>query len=318
VKLSKFFAAILLLAVFLAAVIFGNARIYSFGEKFNRVLASVFFTDSVSVEELRMKYISAPFSGNRVKILIVPGHEPNFGGAEYNQLKERDLNLELSQLLAVYLKVDPRFEVIQARDDAGWNSMLTSYFEKNWGSAKKFRDTKRLEMGRLIDVGKVVRISDGVSHSKAPSEVAIRLYAINMWANENDVDVTIHVHLNDYPRRYQKRPGTFSGFSIYIPDSQYSNAKASRAVAESVFSRIAEVTSVSNLPKEDAGIIGDQDLIAVGGQNTSDGVSTLIEYGYIYEPNLQNLEIREITFNSLAKQTSIGLNNFFVGASKVR
>ena len=59
----------------------------------------------------------------------------------------------------------------------------------------------------------------------------------------------------------------------------------------------------------------DQDLIAVGSYNTVDPVSLLIEYGYIYEPQFKQADVRNLIFQEYAYQTFIGLENFF-GASE--
>ena len=64
----------------------------------------------------------------KIKILIVPGHEPNAGGAdEFKKIKERDLNLQLSLLLKNALSSNPKLEIILARDENGWNNDLKSY-----------------------------------------------------------------------------------------------------------------------------------------------------------------------------------------------
>src|SRR3954465_1943136 len=61
-------------------------------------LAAVFFWPSVTVSDLQTRY----HNGQKIRILIVPGHEPNFGGAEYRDLKERDMTLALADNVKTY------------------------------------------------------------------------------------------------------------------------------------------------------------------------------------------------------------------------
>ena len=67
-------------------------------------LASVFSNKSISVEQLHKKYDSVKQNQSKVRIILVAGHEPNFGGAEYKNLKERDMTVELAGYLEKFLK----------------------------------------------------------------------------------------------------------------------------------------------------------------------------------------------------------------------
>ena len=40
--------------------------------------------------ELQTKYKAATSGGPKVKILVMPGHEPNYGGTDYQGLYERE------------------------------------------------------------------------------------------------------------------------------------------------------------------------------------------------------------------------------------
>jgi hypothetical protein len=82
-------------------------------------------------------------------------------------------------------------------------------------------------------------------------------------------------------------------------------------IAESVFSRLSSSFKKSNLPKEDAGIVFDQDLIAVGSYNTLDSAAMLIEYAYIYEQVLHNPQSRPSVLQTYVQKTYEGVNNFF-------
>ncbi len=273
--------------------------------------ASVFFTQSVVAPDLQKKWSLATTTGQKIKILIVPGHEPDFGGTEFKNLKERDMVVDLGYELSEYLKSNPRYEVLFTRNKEVWNSELQKYFDEEQEGIKAFMLSQKTEMMRLVDEGKIVRVSNKVQHNDAPKDVAVRLYGINKWANEQKVDIILHLHFNDsYPRRHS-RTGEYSGFSIYVPEKQYSNAQATAEIASKIFSRLSRFFAVSNLPQESEGIIEGQDLIATGSNNTVDGASMLIEYGYIYEPQFANPIIRKAIIKELALQTYLGLGDFF-------
>lgn len=114
----------------------------------------------------------------------------------------------------------------------------------------------------------------------------------------------MHIDFNDYPGR-KGNTGKYNGFSIYIPEKQYSNANASRDFAIKIKDQLEQILPISNMPKESA-IVESQDLIAVGAYNSSDAISILIEYGYIYEPYFTNPNIQEYIFSEIANQTYWG------------
>lgn len=66
-----------------------------------RLAAIVIRHDFKSVAEIKDRY---DFDDRRTKarILIVPGHESHFGGAEFAHLKERDITIELGQNLQTF------------------------------------------------------------------------------------------------------------------------------------------------------------------------------------------------------------------------
>lgn len=75
----------------------------------------------------------------KVRILIVPGHEPNYGGAEFKNLKERDMTVELADDLNGYLNTDAHYDVFQTRDAKNWNQDFEDYFKNNWDSIISWR-----------------------------------------------------------------------------------------------------------------------------------------------------------------------------------
>lgn len=270
-----------------------------------RNLASVFFIDSVSQEELRGRYLLA----RPIRVLIVPGHDSASGGAEYNGVLEADLTLEMGKKLYGILSSDRRFAVTLARNGAGYHPDIQAYFDEQRSAILTYRAVKQSVMQRLVDAG-LIRRYVGVSHNTAPTEVALKLYGINKWANETKQDIILHIHFNDYPGRPWGKPGVHSGFAVYVPESQYSNARASQTLGESIVQSLESKYTASTLPLERAALIEDQELIAIGSNNSVDGVSMLIEYGYIYEKRFQDIRERDAVFGNLAQLTREGVEDF--------
>lgn len=277
-------------------------------------VASVFFTQSITKTELLNKYqdsfnLTHPTAG-RIKILIVPGHDDvNFGTA-FGNLKEADLNLTLGKELSGFLNKDGNFQVVLVRDDYGFNKEFSDYLIQNEKIISDFIQDKKMTMNNFIRSGEIESVS-GVIHNSVPNNIAINLYGINKWANEIGADIVLHIHFNDYPRKSRGSAGDYSGFAIYVPEKQYSNSSASRVVAESVLKQLNNLYPTSDLKKESAGVVEDQDLIAIGAYNTLDAVGLLVEYGYIYEPQFLDAEIRNLIIKDLAYQTFVGIKNFF-------
>lgn len=264
------------------------------------------FPTTVTPEDLRLKYEAAGAGGEKVKILVMPGHEPGFGGAETNGLRERDIVVSISDELAQLLQKNPRFEVTVARTALSWNPELSDYFDDEWKGIEKFVKDKKKAMQRMIRKGDVEERSFAVDHNAAATDVALRLYGINKWAGEEGHDLVIHPHLNDnVGAQFQ------SGFAVYVPDKQYGNASASRAVGEAIAYELNDFNASSTLPIENYGIVEDQELIALGAYNTADFASILIEYGYIYESKIARSEARPTVLKDMAYQTYRGVQDFF-------
>ena len=250
-------------------------------------------------------------SDKKIRILIVPGHEPDYGGAQFRNIKERDLVVELGQDLQSFLQTDNHYQVSITRDTNSWSPVFADYFKNNWDSIMAWEQSASQQMAHLVTIRSIPKPVVPVIHISAPTNVAVRLYGITKWSNENDVDLMIHVHLNDYPGHSQKTAGKYSGFAIYLPAAQYSNSSTTHMISEDVFKRLSKYNPVSNFDLEASGIVDDPDLIAVGANNTSNAASMLIEYSYIYEPQLVNPETRSVALKDLAYQTFLGLQDFF-------
>lgn len=272
--------------------------------------AAVFFSAGISTKDLLNKYaVASPKQGKVIKILIVPGHEPDLGGAIYKELKERDLNLLLSEKVKKLLEKNKKFEIIVSRDTKGWNPIIENYVNTNNADILTWINSKKKEMSDLVDVGRISVVKSEMGHMSAPLNSAIFLYGINKWAGENKVDLVVHLHFNDN-LKYKGKPN-YAGFSIYVPEKQYSNSTSSKDLAKYLMKEISKVQKVSTMPEENSGIIEDQELIAMGRYNTSDTLSVLIEYAYIYEGFMQKKKTRNAFIDKSAFSTAKAINNFF-------
>lgn len=276
----------------------------------NGNMASVFFAESRPADTLRAKYEVVASASKAIRILLVAGHEPQFGGALYHDLYEREMTVQLSQFLAAYLEQDSRFKVLQTRDSEDWNPVLTQYFLTHASATDAFYTGKKDEMESLVGMGLVQTVTS-TPHNSARADVARRLYSINQWANEQAVDLVINIHFNDIKRKDVSGPGPYSGFTIYVPEHQYSNSSSSRVVADAVTKRLRTFVAVSDLKPESSGVVEDQDLISVGRYNTLDAPSILVEYGYIYERQFTAPDIRRAVIKEMAFETAIGIQDFF-------
>lgn len=266
------------------------------------------FPLSASKEELMMKYQLAELGGSKVKVLIMPGHEPDFGGTELGALKERDIAVEIANDLATHLRTDPRLEVFVARDTESWAPELSNYFEEEWTDIERFVKSAKRAMNLLLKKETIEQRTFEVGHNVAATDVALRLYGINKWANEHEYDLAIHIHLNDNPGATNH-----SGFAVYVPDSQYGNAESSKELGISIANELNKFNASSTLPIENYAIVEDQSLIALGARGTANFASVLIEYAYIYESKISKDGVRPVVLDDFAYQTYRGIKNF-VGA----
>ncbi len=266
--------------------------------------ASSAFKEVLSTKDIRAKYKS---SKDEVKILIVPGHDDKYAGALYNNIREADLTLKLGNELYAQLKNTKGVEVSLLRTEKGYSSDFSSYMVKNLKDILEWKSDKQTAMAKHQRAGRVLGYSQ-VSHNNALPSVATILYGINKYANDNDFDIVLHIHFNDYPG-HGALPGSYTGFSIYVPQKQFGNAGASMDLAKKVRDQLALVSASSNLPKENA-ITEDQELIAIGANNTVDAAVILTEYGYVYEPHFADPKVMGVVMKELARQTSVGVLNY--------
>lgn len=272
--------------------------------------AAVFFVQSTTSEQIQNNYTSVQ-SAKKVRILIVPGHQPNSGGSEFNGVQERDIVADIAAELATLLAQNPHYDVMLARGKTAWHPILQTYFDTHALEILAFMQSQSLIMKKYLADGSILPEDGQVEHNSAAPYPALQLFGINKWTSENTYDITLHLHLNDYAGRRAKVVGKYDGFTIYVPNPQYSNAAASQSVAEAIAARLNAYHATSTLPLESAGVVPDQELIAIGTNNTVDGAALLIEYGYIYEPQFQKPSVREVAVVDYAYATYLGLQDFF-------
>lgn len=264
------------------------------------------FPTTPTAEQLQVKYEAAGAGGPKVKVLIMPGHEPDFGGTELGALKERDIAVEIANDLATHLGTDARLEVFVARDTEAWAPEIAEYFEEEWKNIERFVASARRAMNLLIRRESIEERSFEVAHNTAATDVALRLYGINRFANEREFDIAVHLHLNDNPGATNH-----SGFAVYVPDNQYGNAASSKVLGTAIANELNQFSASSTLAIENYGVVEDQSLIALGSRGTADFASVLIEYGYIYENKISNDAARPAVLDDFAYQTYRGVRNFF-------
>jgi len=319
-KNSKIAYGGVVLKLFLGMIIVGcflyGTKYYSFqiiSKNISSAVASVSGTSGdglVSTTDIRNDYASSTNSSQeKVRILIVPGHEPDYGGAQFGSIDERNLVVTIGQDMQKFLQTNNRYQVFITRDTQGWNPIFANYFQNNWNTIDTWEKLARQNAPKLTALGAPIVVP--VIHITDPTDVALRLYGIIKWSNENSIDIMIHLHLNDYPGHSSYAPGKYSGLVIYTPAQQYANSSTTKAVASAIFNRLSLYNPISNLPIESAGIIDDPELIAIGANNTSNAASMLIEYEYIYEPQFVNPKVRAIALKDLAYQTYLGLQDYF-------
>jgi N-acetylmuramoyl-L-alanine amidase len=267
-------------------------------------IAATYGKHSITADKIRDHY-----EDGKLKVLIVPGHEPDYGGTQYRDIREREIVVMIAEELEKLIKEDEDIKTYVTRNNKSWKSTFARYFKKEWDDIAEFIEDNKYKTGILAEKGKLERTGSS-SHNDAAPDVAKRLYGINMWGNDNDVDIAIHLHINDAPRPHAAEIGPYVGFAIYVPEKQYSNAKASKELGEALKTKLKKLMKVSNLPAESKGVVEDQDLIAIGSYNTADAASVLIEYGYIYESQFETEKTQRAFAKRAAKQTYLGLRDF--------
>ena len=228
--------------------------------------------------------VEAEQTKSPIRILIAPGHDNQVWGTQYGNLKEADMNLALGMQIYNLLKKDKRFKVYITRDQSGYTKTFADYFADHRADIISFKENAKKEAQSQIASGSIIQ-KNGVPHASVSADTSIKLYGINKWADENNIDAVINVHFDDYYRPDVWTIGKYKGFTVYFPDAQMPNAKESVPLASNIFGQLSKKYNISNFQDESKGLVPDQKLIALGVNNslTSNVRSVLIEYGYIYQ-----------------------------------
>ena len=252
-------------------------------------------------------------------ILIVPGHDTDTEcntdktcnkGAIYNTIYERDLTVEVADTIFSLLQNDPRYKIIVARSKESWDPIFSTYFSQNTSSILDFIKQHKTDNRLLVQSGQEKILHNAINHVNADQATAIKLYGINKWADENNVDLVIHLHFNNNSRKKLTTPGPYKGFDIFIPEAQRVNAPPSKTIATDIYTQLEKKFIPEQHTKPLGSLYEDQSLIALGAANTLTKPAILIEYGYIYEKILQTAEGRKNATEQMAEQTVAGIQEY--------
>ncbi|HAO64473.1 TPA: hypothetical protein DCQ44_00645 [Candidatus Taylorbacteria bacterium] len=265
-----------------------------------------------SYDAIKAKYAGA----QKVRILVVPGHDDEFFGTSFNGVREADVNLELAKTIRDYLVHDPNIEVTLARDEQGYNPNFLAYFNENKDLIRKTVASQAAAIKLAMTNGEII-VDSQVPHANAVDQVAQQLYGLNSWTDHENFDLVLHVHFNDYGSRYSDKEGKYSGYSIYVPDQKLLNATTSKYFGDAIGKRLMTTLYKSDQTSEKKeadlyGAIPDFYLIAMGAYKTTQAPRALVEYSYIYEPQLQS-PFTLVTAHMMARATASGIQDFLAG-----
>lgn len=265
--------------------------------------------DAASLAERAMQ-------GLPIRVLLVPGHDQTTVGAAYLGMREVDMTLALAQKIKTQLSADPRFQVTVSRTDTGYFSELQRYFDRNRRTVDSFVKAQKRKMERAIERG-TIDVAEQVPHADTAADPAYRLYATSRWADQKGFDLILHIHFNDYGAHKRDTMGEYTGYSIYVPDPQLKSSSGTQDVAEAISETLGRVWNSSTNPTESSksdsyGIIRDMNLIALGSYQTLETPSILVEYGYIYQPELST-DFFRISSDVFAGATAKGLQKLVRG-----
>jgi len=266
-------------------------------------------SDNIIKKDVKVKEVQEK-TFSKYRILLVPGHDKDDYGAEFKNTKEEKINLDLAKRIYNLFDKDEKFEIFTTRNENGYTDEFQSYFIDQKEEIKEFIYKNKKETRDKYTEGEFepVRV---VEHNLATEDVAFRLYGINRWVNENEIDLVIHIHFNDYPRGDMDEVGKYNGFSIYIPSNNLSGYEESKKIANLLRENLGKFFNESNLPVEKDIVIENSDLIAIGSNNTIvRAAPILVEYGYIYEDIFYKASQKTESLNKAAYQTYDSVREF--------
>jgi len=262
--------------------------------------------DKIATASVSVPTISLPAPIKTFNILIVPGHDVKDGGANYKNLYyERDLAAIIGGKIADIFNKADGYNITVARDTNSWNPIFSIYFQNERQEIIDWKNQCQANEKSSIASGKEKIVQEMGMPSEVTPDMSVKLYGINKWANENNIDLVLNLHFNDEERPNMNAPGNLTGFNIFIPESQMKNSAVSRLIAQNVYNELKIIE-----PSESGELLEDQNLIALGASGTLNAPSMLIEYAYIYEKKLRDDATRQETLDQMALQTAIGIENY--------
>src|SRR3990167_672884 len=116
-----------------------------------RYVAGPFFAERITPEQILTSYKT---ENNKIKILIVPGHNNDSFGAQFKGTKEAQMNAELGQELFEFFQKDGKFEAYAIRVKNGdYSQWFRDYFESNKEEIRNFRENWRGKWHKAIEQG---------------------------------------------------------------------------------------------------------------------------------------------------------------------
>src|SRR3989344_5718188 len=112
-------------------------------------VAGPFFAERITPEQ-----ILASYKTDKIKILIVPGHDNYSIGAQFKGIKEAQMNAELGQELFDFFQKDDKFEVYATRVKNGdYSQWFSDYFESNKEEIRNFRENWKGKWRQAVEQG---------------------------------------------------------------------------------------------------------------------------------------------------------------------
>jgi len=199
--------------------------------------------------------------------------------------------------IADILNKDGGYNIIVARDENSWNPIFADYFQNEKQAIIDWKNKCQADDKNLIASGQKKYVEDSASHSEVAQDMSVKLYGMNKWANENNIDLVLNLHFNNEERPNLNEPGDLKGFDIFVPESQMKNSAVSKIIGQDIFNELKNIES-----PEINYLLEDQSLIALGASGTLNAPSILIEYAYIYE--------KGINTDKIAQQTALGIEDY--------
>ncbi|KYK24502.1 hypothetical protein AYK26_06685 [Euryarchaeota archaeon SM23-78] len=189
----------------------------------------------------------------------------------------------------------------------------------------KIEDYKNLNKQALLRKVKDYREQKGNKNHKMPVNEALIQLSILKWADINDVDIILNLHINDVIKKYRRK--TF-GFAVIISD-KHPSFKQNQALAQSIYDSLDVVFEPSNNKGESAlikkgkvreyvpGFVINDFLMLGNDMYHPQVLSVLVECGYISQKyGKQGLTIaHEQVQDQYALRISEGILEFLKSAA---